>query len=185
MSEPMQVWVEVWPVAADSVGIWLVSGDDAWRPALPVMADSAPHWEVESELRSHKVLDDAILLHSTSWRNGVSVILTYVAILKSPNDGFVKDRWPNALPVSPTMAEAVGKPATHGPTESPIPRDVDVLLHAMRHLLLLQQWDGTVRAVMDDNWIRHLAAFEPALAGMYIERHKPDRDDDRDDDPSL
>src|SRR3954451_6095033 len=170
----MQVWVEVWPVAADEVGIWLVSGDSPWEPALPVMADSTPHWEVEMNLRSNGVPEeDTLLLHSTSWRNGVRVTLTYVAIVRCPTGELVRDRWPTALPVSPEMAEAVGKPSTHGATESPTPRDVDVLLHAMRHLLLLQQWDGTVRAVMDQNWITHLNAFEPALAGMYIEQHLP------------
>jgi hypothetical protein len=29
--EPMTVHVEVWPVAADEIGLWLVSGDDCWR----------------------------------------------------------------------------------------------------------------------------------------------------------
>jgi hypothetical protein len=43
MSEPMAVRLEIWPVSADKTGIWLVSGDDAWRPALPVMADTEPH----------------------------------------------------------------------------------------------------------------------------------------------
>ncbi len=173
MSEPMQVWVEVWPVAADPVGIWLVSGGDAWKPGLPVMADSTPHWEVESELRSHGVLDDVELLHSTSWRDGGRVILTYVAILKCPDSGLVRDRWSHALPVDPTMADIVGRPPTHAATDSPAPRDIDVLLHAHRHLLLLKGLDATARAAMDDNWKRHLDAFEPALAGLYIERHDP------------
>ena len=41
MMEPMTTRVEVWPVAADELGIWLISGDDAWRPDLPVMAERA------------------------------------------------------------------------------------------------------------------------------------------------
>ncbi len=69
------------------------------------------------------------------------------------------------------MADAVGRPPTHGATKSPGPRHIDVLLHAIRHFLLLKGKDATARAAMDDNWQRHLDAFEPALAGLYIERH--------------
>src|SRR6266536_6687257 len=111
MSEPMTIYVEVWPLAADSAGIWLVSGDDAWRPRLPVMGDSEPHFEVEQELSGHGAKHDAALLHSTSWRvDGPRVILTYVALIQCPGASHVRDRWPNALPVGPGLAEAVGKP---------------------------------------------------------------------------
>ena len=68
MMEPMTTRVEVWPVAADELGIWLISGDDAWRPDLPVMADNEPHFDVELELASHHAKDSTTLLHSTSWR---------------------------------------------------------------------------------------------------------------------
>lgn len=29
MLEPMTVLVEVWPIAADEIGLWLLSGDNA------------------------------------------------------------------------------------------------------------------------------------------------------------
>jgi hypothetical protein len=38
---PMIVIAEVWPVAADELGLWLLSGDGP-RPSLPVMDDSEP-----------------------------------------------------------------------------------------------------------------------------------------------
>ena len=52
MLEPMTVHVEVWPIAADEIGLWLVSGDDCWR-AGPVMADDEPHSEVEYAISQH------------------------------------------------------------------------------------------------------------------------------------
>ena len=174
MSEPMQIWVEVWPVAADSAGIWLVSGSDAWRADLPVMGDSEPHFDVELELSGHGVKNDVALLHSTSWRaDGPRVLLTYVALLQVPGGSLVRDRWPDALPIGPGLADAVGAPPTNPPAEAPMPRYIDVLLHAVRHLRFLLDTDGAARTVMDDHWRRHLEDFTPALAGMYGARRWP------------
>jgi hypothetical protein len=46
---PMIVVAEVWPVAADELGLWLLSGDGP-RPSLPVMDDSEPFDYAEMEL---------------------------------------------------------------------------------------------------------------------------------------
>jgi hypothetical protein len=46
---PMIVVAEVWPVAADDLGLWLLSGDGP-RPSLPVMDDSEPFDYAEMEL---------------------------------------------------------------------------------------------------------------------------------------
>ncbi|WP_238018629.1 hypothetical protein KZZ52_49940 [Dactylosporangium sp. AC04546] len=164
----MQVLPEIWPVAADGIGIWLISGRDAWRPRLPVMADSEPHAEVELELSDQNVRNDVTFLHSTSWRvDGPRLIVTYLAVVDRP--GFVRDHWSDALPVSINMVAAVGKPPTHAPDEAPAPRYIDVLLHGLRHLSFLvgPNGDGTARTVLSDDWKRHLSQFEPALAGMY------------------
>lgn len=171
MSEPMTVRVEVWPVTADATGLWLVSGNDAWRPSLPVMADNDIHAEVELELARNGALDDAVLLHSTSWRPDPSgLLLTYVAVLRKA--GEVRMNWPGAEPISTRLPEAVGRPLTHGPTEPPLPRFVDVLLHGIRHLAWLRDTDATVASALDEHWRRHLAALRPALAGMYSEVHQ-------------
>lgn len=170
MSEPMTVRVEVWPVAADKLGIWLVSGEDAWRPALPVMADSEPHAEVELALAERGASDKAALLHSTSWRvDGTSLVVTYLAVIRC--DSLVREDWPNALPLSAELPAAVGTPPTNSAVEPPAPRYVDVLMHAIRHLRFLLDTDGTARAALDEQWHRHLAPLEPALAGLYIEEH--------------
>jgi hypothetical protein len=166
----MTTRVEVWPVAADSAGIWLLSGDDAWRPALPVGADSEPHAEVELTLATHDATEGVALIHSTSWRvDGPSVILTYVAVIRPR--GLVLDEWPGALPVSTELAEAVGRPPTHGPTDAPTPRYIDVLSHAVRHLAFLRDTDATSRQALDQHWLRALEPMRPALASMYATKH--------------
>jgi hypothetical protein len=169
MAEPMTVWVEVWPLAADATGIWLLSGDDAWRDTMPVMADSEPHFEVEGLLSVHGARDSTVLMHSTSWRpDGPHIVLTYVAIVQAGGlDAVVRERWADALPVSLDLAQAVGRPSTHAPDAAPVPRYVDVLLHAVRHLAFLRDTDATNRAALDANWLRHLESWQPALAGMY------------------
>jgi hypothetical protein len=168
MSEPMTVRVEVWPLAADPAGIWLVSGDDAWRDRLPVMADSEPHADVQLLLAQNNVDFHAALVHSTSWRvDGTSVVVTYIAVLRTP--GLVLDSWPDAKPVPLELAAAVGRPPVHGPTEVPVPRYVDVLFHGLRHLRFLLDTDATSRQALDGSWRRHLGALTPALARMYEE----------------
>lgn len=173
MSEPMTVHVEVWPLAADDAGIWLVSGDDAWRTAIPVPADSEPHGEVELLLAMNGVDGAEVrLLHSTSWRvDGASVVLTYVAVLA--RTGLVREAWPQALPVSRELVDAVGKPPTHAAAEVPIPRYVDVLYHGLRHLAFLRDTDATAREAFDPAWLRHLADLQPTLAGMYESGRSP------------
>lgn len=170
MLEPMTVRAEIWPVAADEVGIWLLSGPDAWRTAA-IMADSEPHAEVEFALASHDV-PGAALLHSTSWRTeDTSVILTYVAVINAGS--VVRAAWPSALPVTAGLAAEVDRPPTHAPNEAPAPRYVDVLMHGLRHLkFLLDGHDATSAAAMGPLWEQHLAPLAPALAGMYDEAHQ-------------
>jgi len=170
MLEPMTVQVEVWPVAADDAGLWLISGSDALRSGA-VMADGEPHDEVESLLYQYGLDCDSAMLHSTSWRvHGPSVILTYMAVIRA--DDFVCGIWPDAQPITADLATAVGKPLTHAPNEPPTPRFVDVLLHGLRHLRYLMQHDVTNAAAMGDLWRRHLEPLEPALATMYDVQHE-------------
>jgi hypothetical protein len=171
MSEPMTVHFEVWPVAADEQGLWLVSGADAWRQGLPIAADNDVHVEVETELSRQGVLDDVVLLHSTSWRQDTwGLMLTYAAVLRRL--GFVRENWPEAEPISSRLPAMVGTPLTHGAAEPPMPRRVDVLHHLLRHIAFLRENDGTAGAVLDEHWRRHLADFAPALATMYSAVHR-------------
>ncbi|TDC96024.1 hypothetical protein [Actinomadura sp. 7K507] len=170
--ENMPVRVEIWPVAADRVGMWLLSGEDAWRSGN-VRSDSEPHTEVEFILGDHDAVDKAALLHSTSWRvDGPALLVTYMAVIGVT--GLIRDRWPNALPVSLDLATAVGKPPTHSPLDPPAPRHIDVLIHGLRHLRFLLETDATNAAALDENWRRHLSGLAPALAGMYDQHHQPD-----------
>lgn len=162
--ENMSVVVEVWPLAADDHGIWLISGDDAWR-SPPVPADSEPHFEVELLMATHGVGQPA-LLHSTSWRpDGPAVVLTYMAVVSSTEP--IRTRWSNARPVSSDLLPAVGNPTTHGPAEVPVPRYIDVLHHGLRHLRFLVDTDGTARTALTGHWATWLEQMRPALAGMY------------------
>lgn len=166
MLEPMTVHVEVWPLAADHFGIWLLSGDDALRSG-PVLADNEPHAELEYVLDKHNMLDTTALVHSTSWRvDGPAVVLTYVAIVKTAD--LVRSQWPKSLPISTALPNEVGKPIPNEPTDAPAPRYIDVLMHALRHLRFLLDTDSTNAAAMDDSWRLHLNSLQPALAGMYV-----------------
>lgn len=170
MTENMAVIPEVWPVAADEVGIWLISGDDAWRTAA-VPADSEPHFELDLELFAHGLRDRVTLMHSTSWRvDGPHLIVTYMAVIAV--DDLVRGNWPGARPITGALADAVGRPPTHAATEPPAPRYIDVLMHGLRHLRFLLDYDATNSAALDDLWRQHLAPLKPALAAMYSEPHR-------------
>ena len=181
MPELMTVTVEVWPVAADDAGIWLISNGDAWRFG-PVEAASDVHYEVELLLFHHGIdPDDAVfievpagtprtdVLHSTSWRpNGPTIVLTYMAVVKA--GGYVRERWPYAAPLNAALPAAVGKAPPHGAAEVPVPRLIDVPLHGLRHIRFLMDYDAEISAALDENWRRHLAPLEPALFTMFSER---------------
>jgi hypothetical protein len=183
MPELMTVTVEVWPLAADEAGIWLLSNGDAWRFG-PVEATSDVHYEVELLLFHHGIdPGDAVfislpadtprtdVIHSTSWRpDGPTIVLTYMAVVKA--EGYVRERWPAAMSVTAALAAAVGKAPPHGAAEVPVPRVVDVLLHGVRHLKFLTgpEGDAETTAALDVNWRRHLAPLRPALAEMFSER---------------
>ena len=106
------------------------------------MADDEPHSEVEYALSQHDAVDQAELLHSTSWRvDGPRLVLTYIAVMHIP--ALARDAWPDAQPVSLDLVNAVGKPLPYTPTEPPTPRYIDVLFHALRHLRFLLDTDAT------------------------------------------
>ncbi len=169
MLEKMGITVEVWPLAADEAGIWLISGGDALRWG-PVMADGDVHYEVETLLRGFGLdLDQVPVIHSTSWRpDGPAIVLTYSAVVRAP--GYVLETWPQAAPVTAALPAAVGKAPPHAAAEVPVPRLVDVLLHCLRHLRFLMSADAETAAALDTNWRGHLRPLEPALATMFSER---------------
>jgi hypothetical protein len=171
MAENMPIVAEGWVVAADRVGLWLVSGGDAWRTA-PVPSDSGPHAELELELSAHGIdLDRVALMHSTSWRaDGPHLIVTYMVVV-TPDD-LVRGIWRDARPITAEAADEVGTPRTHAADEPPEPSDFHVLMHGLRHLKFLTENDGTAAAALGGLWREHLGPFGPALAGMYSEPHR-------------
>jgi hypothetical protein len=173
-SRLMHVIAEAWPLAADERGIWLLTRD--W-PLMtePIAADGDPHADLELELIRSQLAADTVLLHQTSSRvDRDAVVLTYMTVITC--EGPVRSRWPDALPVSPRVAEHVGKPPTHGAAEAPTVRQWDVVLHGLRHLAfqLGQAGDAELARALDGNFARHLAAWTPVLYQMYNREHVPE-----------
>jgi hypothetical protein len=172
MCGTMNVLVEVWAISADAQGLWLVNGGDAWR-SPPIPQDSDTHYEVEFILAEHGLVDDARLVHSTSWRaDGPHIILTYIVVVD--RNGPVPGKWPEALPVSAELFEAVGPPPTNAAVDAPMPRYIDVLIHGIRHLRFLADYDATARAAMPPALLSHVTRLEPTLAGLYAREHAQD-----------
>jgi hypothetical protein len=187
MSEPMTTWDEVWAVVADDEGqLWLLGGcdRDAWLDG-PVMADNSEHAMVQSILRKHGInpgdaadpadAGELLMLHSTCWRpDGPRRIDTFLVAVKA--DGVVLERWPDALPITPDLygdgGGAPGKPPTHGATEEPVPRELDVLFHGLGHFKQQMRVNGTHRAALGEPWRIALEPFEETLAGMYETPHQ-------------
>lgn len=188
MLEPMTVCAEVWPLAADEAGIWLISGSGAWESDI-IMADSDMHWEAEMLLVQHGVPRESwINLHSTSvtepgaawpsepgpqwtsWRpNGTTILHTYLAAIRP--DEYVRDQWPQAEPVTVALAGAVDQPPSYNPAEACVPRDVDVLFHLLRHVRSLVDTDDDNADALGELWKLHLQPFRPVLARMYHRKH--------------
>lgn len=170
MSEALPAWVEVWPLAADSRGIWLISGQDAWRPETPIPSDSHPNWEVELLLRARDVFDDTQLLRSTSWRMDRAeprMVLTYVAVVSAGEP--VTAAWPDASPLTADALREVGSPRPGPATDSPVVRTIDVVLHGLRHLkfLLDTRTDCDACSALSEPWPQHLSRLSTVLAAMY------------------
>src|SRR6266536_5668786 len=128
---PKVVTVEVWPVAADQRGIWLLSGLGPW-PSPPVAQgiDNAEHIAAEIELMQHQARAETVILHSTSWRSTtVEMVCTFLAVIDCPGRP-VRAHWPEALPLDPRVVEVVGSEPTHGAAEPPVVREIGVLRHA-------------------------------------------------------
>jgi len=165
MAENMAVIPEVWPVAADRVGIWLACGP---LYVAPVPADSEPHFEIEMDLMARGIRDQVALMHSTSWRVDYrlgGLVATYMAVLKA--DDLVKGIWPGARPITLAAMETVGKPIPHAPDEAPSPSHFHVLMHGLRHLRFLIDYDPSNAAALGPFMRQHLESLTPALAGLY------------------
>lgn len=174
MLEPMTVWVEVWPVAADEAGLWLLSGGEPWRDG-PVMADSSEHFMVEMLLREHDIrMDDMLWIHSTSWYpDGPRHVDTYLAVVDLAG-AVACEQWPHAAPIVPGIYDEpeVKKPPTHGAAEEPVPRLLDVLYHGLGHLKDQMRKNATTRMAVGDTWRVQLEPYEETLAGMYETPHE-------------
>ena len=141
------------------------------NPSSTAECRSDPHFEVETLLADHGVAERQRLLHSTSWRaDGPHVVLTYIAVFDPA--GLVVETYPDALPLGDELLQAVGRPPTNHAADAPLPRYIDVLTHAVRHLRFLLDYDATARAATPQALARHLMRLTPALAGLYAAQHE-------------
>jgi hypothetical protein len=123
--------------------------------------------------------------------DGLVIVLTYVAVLgmfsEDENGELVGDAggmlanpprrpyrfayevWPWLAPLHARLVNLDTSHRFHGPNERPKPAYMDVLLHAVRHLLFLLWTDTEAQAQLDRHWQRWLGdRMAPALAGMYV-----------------
>lgn len=180
MLEPMTIWGELWIVTADDMGLWKIGGIAPLRDG-PVYADNSIHFLIES-LLSKNGFDprppaqggDCLMIHSTSWRPyGPRMLHTYLAAVRPR--GLAMDTWPDAIPITPDLwaADAAGKPPTHGATEEPIPRTLDVLIHGIGHFKWQINHNATHRRALGTLWRMGVRPFKETLAEMYEEIHEP------------
>lgn len=193
---PKPTFVEVVPLAADPVGIHLLSGQRLLRAATPLVEGGGDSFAESRLLLTGPVRirlnpedpdgpvvetgalgvddDDLAVLHGTSRTEytsdrevGSQIRSTFVAVVRC--DGLVGQRWPGAWLLSPQMVRAM-PPEPHGAAEAPTGRDLDVVHHAVRHLALLMIYDAGAAAALggpDSWWGRHLAGLTPSLTRMY------------------
>jgi hypothetical protein len=172
-SSPLKyLTAEVWPLAADEQGIWLLSGEGPW-PTDPIHADSSAVAECEWELTQHGAAAVIGPHQSSSREDGPAGIWTHFAVIDC--QGPIRATWPDALPVPPKLVKAVGKPPTHAANAAPAEiRLVDVLHHALRHIAFqLSPWgDAELADKLDARWRQHLANWTPELYRLYDRVHE-------------
>jgi hypothetical protein len=186
----MRTSVEVYGLAADAeTGLWLLHPDGAW-PGDVVMAYSEPHVAAEFVVlqRGAPLLPPGVpldgqpgtrLLHQTSCRTEISLgtnrshqVDTFLAAVECP--GLVLDAWSKAEPITPELLAALGRPATHGPTDPPVVTDGDVLKHGLRHFRHELGPDGnatTAKVLRQLGFEPPLRSFAPDLARMFRRVH--------------
>ena len=169
----MHVTAEIWPVAADEIGIRLVSGDWPWT-TLPFADDTSFNAEFQGELIARGVAT-ALGPHGTSNRiDGSALVCSAVAVLEVP--GLVRDSWPQAqlIDVERVIAK-VGKPPTHPANRVPDEvRHWDALVQALRHLAFqLTPYGDAELAKALPYWMRvHLTGMSVDLFRLYDRVHE-------------
>jgi hypothetical protein len=169
---PMLTYSEVWPLGADTTGIYLLSGTGPW-PSDYISHQSDPMTMAEIELIQHGVtITPELPRHSTSWRIEYDRhadqnfgIYSFMVVVPIPE--LVYDRWPHARPIPPELADELGPAPAHPVGELPDVPYWFVLLHGLRHLRFLRDTDSDLRDKLDANWRQHLERFAPAIARMY------------------
>jgi hypothetical protein len=171
----LHVTAEVWAVAADEAGLWLVSPGGPWA-SLPIVRGDGPHDAAIRELQTRGLYRRGMLVHQSSSRtDGPAQVTTWMALV--PGREPVPARFPDARPVSPVLAEIAGPPPTHAPDELPVFALWHVLAHGLRELWRLGQTNATLRRAMDEqspSLREHLgsSAWQDVFRTMYAQEHQ-------------
>jgi hypothetical protein len=122
----------------------------------------AAPWLIESGAGEHPldtvrrivvgVLDDVLLVHSTSWRyEDGAVVLSFVVVIDPAGLG--------AMDAAPVVRADL---ARNSPQAAPDAIGYDqVVEHGLRHLAWLAKEDDVVRTTLDDGWHALLADYVP------------------------
>lgn len=169
----MHVTGEIWPVAADEHGIWLVSGRRPWT-TRPFFDDTSFNAEFDGALAEHGAAWPArVGPHGTSCRIDGAFLVT-VAVVAFGGAGSVRATWPQAKPIPLEIMAEVGKPPTHPANRVPDEvRQWDALVQALRHLAfqLTPYGDAELADKLDGWWRPHLANWAPVLFRLYDRVH--------------
>jgi hypothetical protein len=193
MTEPMGVEAEAWALAADATPdpktgrpgtIWLLPAD---RVGPTVTYSTGDPWDTakldlaglgivdptdDNYVQVPGRLNDLVFLHGTSGRpDRYRYIVTHMAVVEVAAE-FVRELWPQALPVTDELLKYAGKPYPHGPTTAPVPRDIDVLWHGIGHLAYLRDYSSEFAEVLTSKpsgrwWLAALEPLAPLLAKQY------------------
>lgn len=175
MSNDLPTVIELWPLAADEAGIWLLSGEEP-LVSDPVQSDVGKYATAEQAAQRFSRLPLKVL-HQTSARDAKNLgIETWIAI--PVLDGLFIEQFPDAAPVTPELLEVVGRPFPHAGAQAPLNRRVDILQHALRHVAWLVGpfGDANIRAALEPWWLAHLATLQPGLSTLYTELYQPAAD---------
>ncbi len=143
--------IEVLPVSLRDGALWAMSPEHADSFVLAWPAGAKPE-EVAARAMDQLGME-AIVLHSTSWRQAdKEVVLTYIAVV--PPDAEAPPSWQNA--------EVARAELARGDATAP-PQSIGVLQvqeHALRHLAWLRKDDPVIRDLLAE-WSDALSDYVP------------------------
>lgn len=152
--------VEVWALAVDDFGAYLVSGDQAWAAGMPVQVGGSPDLDAEDLLREYDVWQQTLYLHPSHFRmTRDGLVVAYTVMLRT--SGPVRNRWSQAVSLAAVQTGAVALPGR------------DVLLTGVGYLRWMLDNEPDFLALLrgagvETVWAKQLRRFAPALPAAAL-----------------